>query len=120
MKHNYFSFLILILLSISTTSIYAQTVITGIIKSAEGTPVPFASVKIRGTNLNVRADTLGNFKINTNVPIPFYLQVSSVGYKPQDFQILKLQDTPIELVLVEDALLDQIVVTSRRDRKSVV
>ncbi|RZJ78308.1 MAG: TonB-dependent receptor [Flavobacterium sp.] len=114
MKHNYFSFLILILLSISTTSIYAQTVITGIIKSAEGTPVPFASVKIRGTNLNVRADTLGNFKINTNVPIPFYLQVSSVGYKPQDFQILKLQDTPIELLLVEDALLDQIVVTSRR------
>ena len=114
MKHNYFSFLILILLSISTTSIYAQTVITGIIKSAEGTPVPFASVEIRGTNLNVRADTLGNFKINTNVPIPLYLQVSSVGYKPQDFQILKLQDTPIELVLVEDALLDQIVVTSRR------
>lgn len=114
MKHNYFSFLILILLSISTTSIYAQTVITGVIKSAEGTPVPFASVKIRGTNLNVRADTLGNFKLNTNVPIPFYLQVSSVGYKPQDFQILKLQDTPIELVLVEDALLDQIVVTSRR------
>ncbi|TKC01484.1 TonB-dependent receptor [Pedobacter cryotolerans] len=114
MKHNYFSFLILIFLSISTTSIYAQNALTGVIKSAEGIPLSFASIKIRGTNLNVRADTLGKFKINTNQPIPFYLQVSSVGYKPQDFQILKLQDTPIELVLVEDALLDQIVVTSRR------
>ncbi|WP_255524629.1 TonB-dependent receptor [Pedobacter riviphilus] len=60
------------------------------------------------------ADEKGVFSINVKQETPFYLQVSSVGYKPQDFQILKLQDTPIELVLVENALLDEIVVTSRR------
>lgn len=60
------------------------------------------------------ADDNGAFKIDAKQEPPFYLQVSSVGYKPQDFQILKYQDTPIELVLVESALLDEIVVTSRR------
>jgi iron complex outermembrane receptor protein len=114
MKHNYFSFLILILFSISANLVFAQTPITGIIKRADGAPVPRATVKIRGTNISVSADDEGKFSINSKQEAPFYLQVSSVGYKPQDFQVLKLQDTPIELVFVEDALLDQIVVTSRR------
>src|SRR5690606_7954920 len=35
-------------------------------------------------------------------------------YKAQDFQVLQLQDSPLELILLEDALLDEIVVTSRR------
>ncbi|RZL50267.1 MAG: TonB-dependent receptor, partial [Pedobacter sp.] len=114
MKHNYFSLLMLIFFSISANYVFAQSPITGIIKRTDGAPVPNATVKIRGTNIVVSADSLGKFSINSNQEAPFYLQVSSVGYKPQDFQILKLQDAPLELVLVEDALLDQIVVTSRR------
>ncbi|QIL42431.1 TonB-dependent receptor [Pedobacter sp. HDW13] len=95
-------------------AIFAQNPITGIIKGANGTKVPRATVKIRGTNVSVIADENGAFSIDTKQELPFYIQVSSVGYKPQDFQIIKLQDTPIELVLVESALLDEIVVTSRR------
>ena len=76
--------------------------------------MPHATVKIRGTNIAVSADEKGVFSINSKQELPFYLQVSSVGFKPQDFQILKLQEAPFELVLVEGSLLDQIVVTSRR------
>lgn len=92
----------------------AQGPITGIIKRSNGAPVPHATVVIRGTNIKVSADEQGIFSITSTQEPPFFLQVSSVGYKPQDFQILKLQDTPVELVLVESALLDEIVVTSRR------
>ncbi|RZK54481.1 MAG: carboxypeptidase-like regulatory domain-containing protein, partial [Pedobacter sp.] len=114
MKHKYLSFLILFLLALSVNSVFAQSPITGIVKRTDGAPVPRATVKIRGTNISVSADDKGAFSINSKQEAPFYLQVSSVGYKPQDFQVLKIQDTPLELMLVEDALLDQIVVTSRR------
>lgn len=116
MKHHYLSLFMLTLFFIPVT-LFAQGdkgPIFGVVKRTNGTPVPYATVKIRGTNISVSADEKGVFNINSKQELPFYLQVSSVGYKPQDFQILKLQDTPLELVLVENALLDEIVVTSRR------
>ncbi|KIA93707.1 TonB-dependent receptor [Pedobacter kyungheensis] len=108
------SFPIIFFLLLITGAIFAQSPVTGIIKGANGAKIPHATVKIRGTNTAVVADENGAFSINAKQELPFYIQVSSVGYKPQDFQIIKLQDTPIELVLVESDLLDEIVVTSRR------
>lgn len=105
---------IIFFLLLITGAIFAQSPVTGIIKGANGAKIPHATVKIRGTNTAVVADENGAFAINAKQELPFYIQVSSVGYKPQDFQIIKLQDTPIELVLVESDLLDEIVVTSRR------
>jgi len=93
---------------------FAQRTITGIVKSANGAAVPKATVVIRGTTNTVIADDNGAFSIVSNQEPPFYIRISSVGYKPQDFQVLKFQDVPLELALVEDAQLDEIVVTSRR------
>jgi len=114
MKNHYLFLFILFLFTISANTVFAQNQITGTVKRADGAAVPHATVKIRGTNISVSADANGKFSINSNQEVPFYLQVSSIGYKAQDFQVLKLQDTPLELMLVENALLDQIVVTSRR------
>jgi len=108
------SILILFSLIITTSFVFAQNTIKGIVKGNNGITLPRATVKVRGTNEKVIADDNGAFTIETKQTPPFYIQVSSIGYKPQDFQILKLQETPIDLVLVEDALLDEIVVTSRR------
>lgn len=113
MKHIYALLIILILFFIPAT-LLAQSPIKGIVKDNKGTPIPHATVKIRGTSITVSADSSGMFSINSKQELPFYLQVSSVGYKPQDFQILKYQGLVLELVLVENALLDQIIVTSRR------
>jgi iron complex outermembrane receptor protein len=93
---------------------FAQRTVTGAIKGANGVPVSRATVIIRGTNISAIADDNGAFSIVAKQETPFYLRVSSVGYKPQDFQILTFQDTPIELLLVESSELDEIVVTSRR------
>lgn len=107
---------LLILFSVLLTAgyAYAQNIVTGVIKNAKGLPVPNATLLVRGTNIAVSADENGSFSINSRYEPPFYIRVSSVGYKPQDFQVLKLQDTPLELVLIEDSELDEIVVTSRR------
>jgi iron complex outermembrane receptor protein len=106
--------LILLPILLSASLAFAQSTITGTIKRSNGSAVPNATIKIRGTSITVSADENGAFSIDAKQEPPFYLQVSSVGYKAQDFQILKIQDTPVDLVLVESALLDEIVVTSRR------
>lgn len=114
MKQHYLSLLTLFSFLLLPNFLFAQSPISGIVKRTDGAPVPHATVKIRGTNISISADGEGKFTFKTTPEVPFYIQVSSVGYKPQDFQVLKSQDTPLELVLVENALLDQIVVTSRR------
>jgi iron complex outermembrane receptor protein len=107
-------FLILILFLLPAGLALAQHTIKGVVKRTDGTAVPHATVLIRGTKTGTSANDNGEFSIDTKQEPPFYLQVSSVGFKPQDFQVFKFQDQPLELVLVENALLDQIVVTSRR------
>ncbi|RYE18778.1 MAG: TonB-dependent receptor [Sphingobacteriales bacterium] len=99
---------------LSASFAFAQSPISGVVKRADGSSVPGATVKIRGTNIAVSANENGEFSINAKQEPPFYIQVSSVGFKAQDFQVLKLQNTPLELTLVESSQLDEIVVTSRR------
>ncbi|UEG55310.1 TonB-dependent receptor [Mucilaginibacter daejeonensis] len=106
--------LILFVLLVTASASFAQVTITGIVKRIDGSPIPRATVGVRGTKTFTSADDNGVFKIQTKQEPPFFLQASSIGFKPQDFQILKIQEQPIDLVLVENALLDQIVVTSRR------
>ena len=110
--------LLLIFLLLSAGQAFSQNTITGIIRDSKGATIPHATILIRGTKISVSADNNGAFSIQPKQEPPFYLQVSSVGFKAQDFQILKLQDT-LELVLVEDALLAEIVVTSRRRSESL-
>lgn len=95
-------------------STFAQSILTGVIKSPKGTPVPHASIQVRGASGSTVADENGAFSLSVKQDLPFYIRVSSVGYKPQDFQIQKLQNTPLELTLVENEDLAEIVVTSRR------
>ncbi|RZJ69278.1 MAG: TonB-dependent receptor, partial [Flavobacterium sp.] len=98
----------------SAGTVFAQNTVTGIVKGSNNTTIPGATITVRGTTIAITSDANGAFTIDAKQQPPFYIRVSYVGYKPQDFQILKLQETPIELTLVEDTQLDEIVVTSRR------
>jgi len=108
------SLLILFSIILSASTTFAQNTVKGIVKGANGTTIPGATVTVRGTKIATITDTNGAFSIDARQQPPFYIRVSYVGYKPQDFQILQLQESPIELTLVEDTQLDEIVVTSRR------
>ena len=103
-----------IILSISSNVAFAQSVLIGVVKRNDGSAVPHATVKVRGANISTSANEKGEFRLTSVPEVPFYIQVSSVGFKPQDFQILTISATPLELVLLEASQLDQIVVTSRR------
>jgi iron complex outermembrane receptor protein len=109
--------LLLTFLLFSSIASFAQKALTGIVKDSKGAPVPHANVLIRGTKVGVSADENGLFSITPTVEAPFYIRISSVGFKPQDFQIITVQDTPTNFELVSDDQLTEIVVTSRRRKE---
>ncbi|MCX2575031.1 TonB-dependent receptor [Pedobacter sandarakinus] len=108
------SLLALFFIISSITTIYAQTTVTGVVKGENNITIPGATITVRGTKISAVSDGNGVFSVDAKQQPPFYIRISYVGYKPQDFQILNLPSTPIELTLVADTQLDEIVVTSRR------
>ncbi|GAB2980768.1 TonB-dependent receptor [Mucilaginibacter puniceus] len=98
-------------------AVFAQNKVTGLVKNSKGEAVPLATVTVRTTNTTTIADSLGRFSLTPTIQPPFFIRISSVGFKAQDFQILKLDDTPTEFELVNDDQLGEIVVVSRRRRE---
>lgn len=104
---------VLLIFAVASASL-AQHLVTGFVNDSKGLPLPGANVSVRGTNTSTVTDSVGKFTIIANIEIPFYLRVSYVGYKPQDFQVLSFENTPLQLTLIDNSLLQEIVVTSRR------
>ncbi len=92
---------------------FAQDVIQGIIKDADGQPLVGATVQIKGTSISSVADVNGQFSIRPQKELPVTLLIRSVGYKSQEIEIYELGES-LEVLLTDDSLLEEIVVTSRR------
>ena len=92
----------------------AQSFIKGVITDGDGTPLPGATASIKGTGTFAVADVNGQFSIAAPATFPFTLRINSVGYKVQEIQVYEITDEPFEITLIDDSLLDEIVVTSRR------
>lgn len=96
---------------------FAQNTISGSVNNGESV-VPFANVALIGTNRGTVTKEDGTFEL-TEVPDGNYsLQVSSVGYRKQTFEIeLSGDPIPLEAIQLEtDVLgLDEVVVSGTRD-----
>lgn len=107
------------LAALSTCIAHGQSTVIGIIKDSEGLPLEAATVVIRGTNTYAVTDAKGEFTLQTAQKVPFIIRISSVGFKPQDFQIIELTDKPLAIVLINDGELEEVVVTARRRTETV-
>jgi len=110
-------FSVLLILGINLA--FAQTRITGVIKDGAGAPVAGANIALKGTSIYTLADSSGQFNITAQKEPPFTLYVGFVGYKAREMQITRQPDSPLEIILISDNVLDEIVVTSRRRREVV-
>ncbi len=104
----------LIVLILLGQAAFAQSPIKGVVKDGDGAPLVGATVVIKGTTVSAVADARGQFSIAPGKDLPFSLLISLVGYKTHEVQIYELPDELLEISLVDDSLLDEIVVTSRR------
>jgi iron complex outermembrane recepter protein len=93
---------------------FAQSVVTGTVKDGDGSALVGATVTIKGTSNYAVADANGKFSITAPKTLPFTLQINSVGYKSHELEVYELTGESFDISLIDDSLLDEVVVTSRR------
>lgn len=92
----------------------SQNSLNGVIKDANGEPLIGATVVIRGTNIYTVTDDQGKFSFMVTEKVPFVIRISYVGFKPQDFQVIEMNGSPIEITLLDSSELEEVVITARR------
>jgi TonB-linked SusC/RagA family outer membrane protein len=111
--------LLLALIFLPALVMFAQNrAVTGKVLNAEGKPVPFASVSVKGTATAVSANELGEFTIQA--PPNAVLVISATSFQPVEVNIGTR--TSVDATLTTQGTLSEVVVTAlgiRRNDKSL-
>lgn len=78
-------FLVILVQLLCFSTIYAQSVITGVVKDNSGGTIPSATVQVKGKNIVSSTDIDGKFKINANKTD--ILQFRFIGYQTQEITV---------------------------------
>lgn len=97
---------------------FAQNKLNGSIKNSQGEPLVGATILVKGTNSYAVADTIGNFSIAPTLSPPFSLETSFLGFRTKEVQITEWPRTNVEIILTEDNLVTEIVITARRRQET--
>lgn len=125
MKKTAKQFLSLLSLLLFATSISAQdnnTVIeiSGKVTNEKKEAIPDVSVQIKGTVAGTVTDANGDFKLRTKLKLPFTLVFTSIGFKPQEFEVKSLA-SKLEVALSTQTYLgNDVVVTASRVAESIL
>ena len=104
----------------ASLSLYGQTTISGVITDAElGDPLIGANIIIQGTTVGVSTDLDGAFKIISDTPLPWTIEVSYTGFAQQELTIDGNQ-SDMSIQLAPSALIGQeVVISASRKREKV-
>lgn len=94
-------------------------VVSGTIKDAQGEPVSFASVVLKGSKKGVSADAAGTFSIEVPTGKRNILIISATGYETKEIEAVS---GVVEVVLTSGTALSEVVVTAfgvRQQKKSL-
>ena len=79
------------------------------------------SIRIKGSSAGTTSAEDGTFHLKTSQRLPLTLIVSSVGFKPQEFQVSQSGTEGIAIALnTQTVLVDQVVVTASRVPESIL
>ena len=109
--------LVLSLVLMTGTMVFAQQVVTGVVEDADG-PLIGASILVKGTTVGTITDFDGNFTIEANIGDE--LEFSYMGYTSQTIAVT---GEPMHVMMAENTeVLSEVVVTAmgiKRDRKAL-
>jgi len=92
--------------------VFAQNrVVSGTVTDANGKPVPFASVTLKGTKNGVTSDAEGRFTIS-NIPPNATLVITSVGFDNREVSVGTSNNVSITMVAAGSGNLSEVVVTT--------
>jgi iron complex outermembrane recepter protein len=125
MKKNYPNLkklsLIAIILMVSVSFTFGQTVISGMVSDAKTKePLVGVSVQIKGKVIGTITDVKGRFEFTTSTPLPIQLMITSVGYKSQEYTV-NSENASINVSLEDQDIMGQeVVVSASRVEQSVM
>ncbi|MBN8677416.1 MAG: TonB-dependent receptor [Chitinophagales bacterium] len=96
-----------------------QILIQGIVRDKGlSEPIPGARIAIKGSETFTISDAEGQFNLSSDKPFPVYLVVNGVGYQSQEVPVLGVNNSTVEILLVDDLALSEVVITSRRRKET--
>ena len=107
---------LLTLLSLSISHLEAQTITSGIVMDADGTPISFANVFFSGTVIGTITNDAGKFFLSSD-KTQRELSISLLGYTDQKIKLKRRRNKNILVVLVEGEQLDEIVVVRKPKKR---
>ncbi|MBL4663745.1 MAG: TonB-dependent receptor [Flavobacteriaceae bacterium] len=92
---------------------HSQTTINGKIVDESLVPVNGANIIVVGASIGAAADFDGNFTLTVNLPPPFEIQISSIGFQATTEQVTEDNQT-FNITLLEGSELDEVVISASR------
>ena len=109
----------LIFMLFSTITIYAQSVVRGIVRSGQNNPIAGATVKVKSSNQLVLTSSNGEFTINID-KFPSQVEVSYLGYENKQVTITDGNSVTIILQESSNAIDEVMVVAYGTQKKSTL
>ncbi|MFA9192689.1 TonB-dependent receptor [Flavobacterium sp. FZUC8N2.13] len=117
MKTTYIKTIYTLLLLFIFSASYSQTLLEGVVKDAQDTPIEGVNIVLKGTTNTTTTDSNGYFNIDAK-SLPFTIIVQYAGYNTKELRITELPTNakPLQISIAtgEEKILSEVVVTSRR------
>jgi len=101
-------------------AVFAQKVITGVVRGEKGSPVPGATISLRGSTNHAIADNKGHFSLQTYAPFPLTLAASAIGFATREIEVTEQNQGAVAITLtIDNRLLNEVSVTARRRNEKI-
>jgi iron complex outermembrane receptor protein len=111
---------VLVLTTILVNAVFAQKVITGVVKGEKGSSIPGATISLRGSTNHSITDNKGAFSMRTYAPFPLTLAVSSIGFATREIEVTEQNLSSLEIILtIDNRQLNEVSVTARRRNEKI-
>ncbi len=115
-----FLLLLLLLPLLSIAQLNGNYILSGVVKDDSGQALPGVSVKITGSTSGTTSDAQGRFSVTTNAKFPLKLVFSSIGFKPQEFEVSKPGSQLNVQLVTQSMIVNEVVVTASRQEERIM
>jgi len=116
------TFILSILLTVSTASLAQQPDISGRVTDENGTPLRDVTVQLNPDKAYTSTDASGFFEFKVTAEKEYRIKFSSIGFETLDMTFYKQKDRPIQLEIIlkeETAALDEVTVIGKTKAQKV-
>jgi hypothetical protein len=99
---------------------FAQNTISGSVTESNNQPIPGANIKVIGDKATTVTDVDGKFTLNSSKPLPFTIEVTSVGHESKKVNITSNNQNVSIKLTDSQTTLEEVVVSASRTPERVL